>query len=134
MVKKSDKTLGIHETKNKKRNNRESDRCNYDFIRSGNTVGCYQEGNDVKNIIEKLKLKKIPCKDFGSGDFVFSRLKVRNLEEVRNTILNALIVAMEALEYVSDYDIPLTTHETVKSAIEITTGKSWEEIKELLDD
>jgi len=43
-------------------------------------------------------------------------------------MLDALIIAYTALEYVSEYAIPLTTHEKVKSSIEHATGKPIDEV------
>jgi len=43
-------------------------------------------------------------------------------------MLDALILAHIALEYVSEYDIPLCTKEAVVKAIESATGKKIEEV------
>ena len=43
-------------------------------------------------------------------------------------MLDALILAHVALEYISEYDIPLCTKEAVVKAIESATGKKIEEV------
>lgn len=52
----------------------------------------------------------------------------KEAEDEKRELIEALIMAHIALEYVSDYDIPLTTHETIKNAIEKHTGKPIDEV------
>lgn len=49
-------------------------------------------------------------------------------------MLEALIEAMIAIEYVSDYDIPICTKDNVITAIGKATGKTWPEIKVLYEE
>lgn len=55
----------------------------------------------------------------------------RWLENTLSNTLKALTTAHIALEYISDYDIPLCTHEIVIEAIEKATGRN---IKDIVDE
>ena len=50
-----------------------------------------------------------------------------------NSLLDAAIKAGIALEYVSEWDVPLTTHQSLYDSIEHSTGMLWSEIKEEYD-
>ena len=76
------------------------------------------------NIIEKLGITPLPC--YGTGKkWIFDLWEVKALEEQRNEMLEALI----KVTILSN-----TKHDYVVTAIEKATGKTWTEIKELIND
>ena len=92
----------------------------------------------MSNIIEKLGIKPIPCRDFGSGDFVFPKNKVRELEQQRDEMLKNQIENLICLENIYEntnlgiYGMVIRSRiDNTKHAIEKATGKPWSKIKEL---
>ncbi len=82
------------------------------------------------NMIEKLGITPIDLDDYENVDHAIGK-PIRELEQQRNEMLEALI---EVIKTDLDYNGYSYMFPELIPIVEKATGKTWEEIKELIND
>lgn len=101
-----------------------------------------QRGIRITSPFQKAQYSNCDIPVIAKIPFHRQTLKLKHWEDDKEAIANgilisaapdmleALIIAYKALEYISDYDIPLCTHKKIKDAIEQATGMTIDKIME----